>query len=336
VMDPVNGRILGKISHSCEVLNLCLNQHSLGPQERLLVFSDRNKDLFIAHVGALSSGGGQAQGGPPTYKLQVNVDSFTFNDETDVLVGISEGRIKAWYYPAAAFVDKDLLPLTVMNVDGTECGRSAQIVSYTGSRISVRKVDGSVIFSSTAVDIDLLYELARSSKWEECMRLCRHQKSEILWATLSLMSLAKKQLDTVEMCLAEINEVPKVEYIQYIKSIPSEEGRNAELALYRRQPNEAERILLQASPPLIYRAVKMNIHLYRWDRALDIAVKYRSHVDTCLGYRQRYLEQFGRRETDQRFLQYANQVTVDWDAINAKKQKELDDEKMRSGSGGRK
>lgn len=100
----------------------------------------------------------------------------------------------------------------------------------------------------------------------------------------------------------------QVEYIQFIKSIPSEEGRNAELALYRRQPNEAERILLQAAPPLVYRAIKMNIHLYRWNRALDLAIKYRTHVDTCLGYRQRFLEQFGRRETDQRFLQYANQV----------------------------
>lgn len=125
-----------------------------------------------------------------------------------------------------------------------------------------------------------------------------------------------------------------MEYIQYIKSIPIEEARNAELALYRRQPNEAERILLQASPPLVYRAVKLNIYLYRWDRALDIALKYRSHVDTCLGYRQKYLEEFGRRETDQRYLQYANQVTIDWETIKAKKQKEADDELMRGGGGG--
>ena len=99
-----------------------------------------------------------------------------------------------------------------------------------------------------------------------------------------------------------------MEYIQYIKQIPSEEGRQAELALYRRVPMESERILLQASPPLVFRAIMLNIDLYRWSRALDIALKYRSHVDTVLGYRQRYIEQFGKRETDQRFLQYANQV----------------------------
>ena len=51
----------------------------------------------------------------------------------------------------------------------------------------------------------------------------------------------------------------QVEYIQYIKAIPSEEGKQAELALFRRHPDEAERILLQASPPLVYRAIKLNL-----------------------------------------------------------------------------
>ena len=100
----------------------------------------------------------------------------------------------------------------------------------------------------------------------------------------------------------------QVEFIQYIKSIPSEEGRQAELALFRRLPEEAERILLQASPPLIYRAIKLNLNLFRWGRALDLALKHKQHVETVLAYRQKYLEDFGRDETDQRYLQYLNQV----------------------------
>lgn len=161
-------------------------------------------------------------------------------------------------------MDKDLLPLSHVVIDSAEVGRNAQITSYTSSRISVRKVDGSVVFASTSVDVSLLYELARAGKWEESLRLCRHQKSPPLYATLAALSLAKKQLDTLEMCLAMLDEVAKLQYIQYIKSVPSEEGRQAELALYRRQPNEAERILLQATPPLVFRAVMMNIHLYRY------------------------------------------------------------------------
>ena len=99
-----------------------------------------------------------------------------------------------------------------------------------------------------------------------------------------------------------------MEYVQFIREIPTEEGRQAELALFRRQPEDAERILLQASPPLVYRAIKMNITLYRWGRALDIAMKHRSHVDTVIGYRQRYLEQFGKTESEQKFIQCSSQV----------------------------
>ncbi len=140
----------------------------------------------------------------------MHLESFDFNDETDVLVGICDGHIKAWYCPAIAFIDRDLLPLTAVAVESAEVGRSSQIMSYSGSRISVRKVDGSVVFASTPVDIDLLYEFCRGGKWEEGLRLCRHQHSEPLWATLAGLSLAKKQLDTLESCLAELNEVPKV------------------------------------------------------------------------------------------------------------------------------
>jgi hypothetical protein len=102
----------------------------------------------------------------------------------------------------------------------------------------------------------------------------------------------------------------QVEYIQYIKSIPSEEGRQAELALFRRHPDEAERILLQASPPLVYRSIKLNINLFRWNRALELALKHKAHVETVLAYRHKYLQSFEREETNQKFLQYFKQVCM--------------------------
>jgi hypothetical protein len=176
---------------------------------RQVLFHSRVVCVVIYNFDLLSGPANQSTA-PPVFKLQVHVECFEFNDETDVLVGICDGRIKAWYAPMIPFVDKDLLPLTVVNVDGTECGRNAQIVSYSGCRISIRKVDGSIIFASTPVDIDLLYELARAGRWDECLRICRHQKSDPLWGTLACLALAKKQLDTVETCLAELNEVPKV------------------------------------------------------------------------------------------------------------------------------
>lgn len=43
-------------------------------------------------------------------------------------------------------------------------------------------------------------------------------------------------------------------------------------------------------------------------RALELAVKHKTHVDTVLAYRQKYLNNFGRIEKSKRFLQYTQGV----------------------------
>lgn len=45
-------------------------------------------------------------------------------------------------------------------------------------------------------------------------------------------------------------------------------------------------------------------------RALELAVKHKTHVDTVLAYRQKFLQKFGRKETNKRFLQYAEGVSL--------------------------
>lgn len=49
----------------------------------------------------------------------------------------------------------------------------------------------------------------------------------------------------MQAAFAAIDEVDKTHFVRKVKLIPTEEGRNAELALYRRKPEEAEAILLQ-------------------------------------------------------------------------------------------
>jgi intraflagellar transport protein 80 len=312
VLDASSGRIITKITHSAEVVYVALNQHSGGPQERLLAFTDKNRDMFVAALGngVTTGSGNNVQILIPTSKLHSHVDSFLFNDETDVIVGLSDGHLNVWMQPSVMFVDRDLLASTMTSSDAAEMGRNAQVVAFTGSRISIRRVDGSMVYSSISCDISILYDLIRSSRWDEATRLCRHQKSSTLWGSLASVALAKKQLETVEIALCELNEVAKVEYIQFIKSIPSEEGRQAEIMVYRRQIDEAERILLQATPPLIYRAIKMNLRLFRFTRALALATKHRSHVDTVLAYRSKYLQSFDRAEMDKNFLAVSSQVCL--------------------------
>eukprot|EP00752_Nemacystus_decipiens_P011443 g10162.t1 len=74
------------------------------------------------------------------------------------------------------------------------------------------------------------------------------------------------------------------------------------------------------------------IRLFRWSRALELAVQHKTHVDTVLGYRQAFLKEGGKEETDKRFLQFASEVPVDWEVITAKKEKEREDEHGRAGT----
>lgn len=359
-LDVTSGKILSKLTHNTEVSSVALNQHINGPQERILIFCDRRKELYVASTQTLGSNSNSNSNN--IYKLHSNVESYCFNDEHDGLVLLADSKLVLYYNVAGAFIERDLLPLSSLSVDATDYGRNAQIISFTNNRVSIRKIDGAIVIYIIASEISLLYELGRNNKWDECLRLCRHLKSDLLnsnsnrntmndllisgsnnnnticiWALLAMLALIKKQLNIAELCYAELNEVAKVEYLQYIQSIPSEEGKQAEMALFKKNPDEAERILLQASPPLTYRAIKLNIELYRWNRALDLAVKYRTHLDTVLGYRQKFLNKFNKVENDNKYLQYSKDVAqIDWDVINKKEANELMEENNRNSKNNKK
>ena len=124
---------------------------------------------------------------------------------------------------------------------------------------------------------------ASSDGWERAIKLCRYVNDPTLWATLAAMSIYCRAYNPAEIALASIDEIDKVQFINYVKELPSEQSRNASFALYCKRINEAEQILLQAK--LFYRAIKMNIKLFRWDRALELALQHKTHVDTVLAYR---------------------------------------------------
>lgn len=65
-------------------------------------------------------------------------------------------------------------------------------------------------------------------------------------------------------CCCFLSQADKVQYINHVKEIPTKEGRNAAMALFCQQVQEAEMILLQAG--LIFRAIHMHIDLFNWDR----------------------------------------------------------------------
>ena len=67
--------------------------------------------------------------------------------------------------------------------------------------------------------------------------------------------------------------------------------------------------------------------MYRWDRALEIAVQNKTHVDTVLAYRLKYLARCDKEENNAKYVQYMKEVEVDWDKINEKIEEEYKKER---------
>lgn len=204
-------------------------------------------------------------------------------------------------------------------------------MSFVGNQVTVRRADGSLVHISISPYPAILHEYVSSSKWEDAVRLCRFVKEQSLWACLAAMAVANRDMVTAEIAYAAVGEIDKVRYINAMKDLPSRESKMAHILMFSGNIQEAETILLQAG--LVYQAIQININLYNWERALELAVKYKTHVDTVLAYRQKFLETFGKQETNKRYLQYAEGLQIDWEKIKAKIEMEITKERDRSSSG---
>ena len=75
-------------------------------------------------------------------------------------------------------------------------------------------------------------------------------------------------------------QVHKVQHLQHISSLSSLERRNAEMALFCKQPQQAEAIYLQSN--LIFRAIEVNINLYNWERCVVGGRGHCTYVRMCV------------------------------------------------------
>ncbi|XP_050164349.1 intraflagellar transport protein 80 homolog isoform X1 [Myiozetetes cayanensis] len=323
IFEALSGKPLGDgkpLTHKTEIVEIALDQKGL-TSERKIAFIDKNRDLYITSVKRF----GKEQ---KIVKIGTMVQTLAWNDASNILCGMQDTRLTVWYYPNTVYVDKDLLPKTLCEKDGSEFSKNPQIVSFVGNQITIRRADGSLVHLNISPYPGILHDYVRASRWEDAVRLCRFVKEQSLWACLAAMAVANKDMATAEIAYAAIGEIDKVQYINSIRDLPSRESRMAHMLLFSGNTHEAETLLLQSG--LVYQAIQVNINLYNWDRALELAVKHKTHVDTVLAYRQKFLKDFGKKETNKRFLQYAEGLEVDWNKIRAKIQMEIVKERERA------
>jgi len=319
LFDTAQGRPVGEpLSHNLEVTEISLSQAG-GTAERQLSFIDRNRDLYIVSVAKRT-----------VAKLGSMVDSAFWHDTTGMLSAMVDQKLTLWYYPNEIYGDKQLLLKTKYTKTEVDFGKAAKIVLFTNSKCLVRRGDGALVTVATSPYPLMLYALLGAGEWDKATRLCRFIRDPSIWATLAALAMAAKELNCAEVAFAAIEEVDKLQFVLKVKQIPTEEGRSAELALYRRKPDEAESILIQAG--LVYRAIKMNIKLFRWDRALDLALQYKQHVDTVLWYRREYLRAAAGEESNKRFKDLTDETPLDEKSIKENISNEKVKEAQRPGA----
>ncbi|XP_023711172.2 intraflagellar transport protein 80 homolog isoform X2 [Cryptotermes secundus] len=293
------------IRHGGGVVEIALNQAG-SPGERQLVLVDKNRDMYLTNIRGSATL-------KRLCKLGSMIQSLCWNNDTNMLAAVQDTNLIVWYYPTVLYVDKRLVKKTVSHRDASEFGKNPVVVSFDGNHLGVRRVDGSLVTSSVSPYPSVLHGYAASSRWDDALRLCRFIKDSTLWACLAAMSTHAKDLTTAEEAYAAIDETDKVAYIQHIKANPLRTVQLAEMALLGGNIQDAESILLQNG--LVFRSIFTNLHLHNWNRALELAIKHKTHVDTVLFFRKKYLETFDKPETNLQFLQFKNKVELDAEKI---------------------
>merc|ERR1712129_469447 len=78
-----------------------------------------------------------------------------------------------------------------------------------------------------------------------------------------------------------------------------------------------------------------NMRLFRWKRALELAIEHRSFIDIVIAYRNKYLEMNGNKEESiDLFLQQQqdeSEMNLDWSSIKEKCQREMEKEYAMAG-----
>ncbi|CAK5067274.1 unnamed protein product [Meloidogyne enterolobii] len=120
---------------------------------------------------------------------------------------------------------------------------------------------------------------------------------EFLWATLAGLALAEKSFTIAEICYGQLKEAEKLLSLAELRSQPNPQLRSFQIALFGGRLREAETALLKSGH--FFCAIMLNL----------------KHLDTVIGYRQRYLDLLGHSETNSKFLKYLSQVEVDWPHI---------------------
>ncbi|XP_023311105.1 intraflagellar transport protein 80 homolog [Anoplophora glabripennis] len=300
------------IQYSMHIIQVALDQWG-DSSSRSLAILDKARDLYIVQVKSSNK----------TFsKLGRKIESFQWNANDNTIAAIQDAQLIVWYCPTASFNAK-LLKLCSLQYDSPELGRSPRISDFIGNSVSIRRADGSLLNVPISPFPNLIHKYVQDNKWSDALNLCRTINSETAWACLAVLATQTNSdtIDIAEEAYANINHHEKVFYLQYVKTLPTKAEQKAHMALLGGRLQEAESVLLHNG--MVFQAIYNNVNLHNWTRALDLAIKHKTHIDTVLYLRQKYLDNLGKTENNNKFNTLKENVQIDVEKVEQKIQMEL-------------
>jgi len=285
------------LQHSAEIRTIRTNQATLQNKARF-GFVNTNGDLTICRLVVPN------QRQAPQFdaqKLTNFVDEFEWHSTHDVIATRSGQKLILWCCPSAIFSTPELLPMLkseprlLFDID-----RLVQF-GFDGVHVFCTAKDGSNCVVQVDPFLIMLHEAIEVHRnWNQVLQICRAQKEKSLWAVCATSAIMGNEIDAAQEAYAALSIVDRVMFLAKVKRMKSPSARNAMIAVLQGRINEAEDLLVTGG--CTFRAVKMNISLGRWQRALDLAKRNNKFVEVVCAYRTRFLEDMKMEETDPQFL----------------------------------
>ncbi|XP_070155194.1 intraflagellar transport protein 80 homolog [Polyergus mexicanus] len=212
------------------------------------------------------------------------------------------------YTPCLSLCADTLVIRNETNKKCSEFGKQPSIVSVRNGMVMVRRGDGATVATSFYNLFKHLYEHTSNKRLKEALSICRIAQNEILWTCMAVIATDNKDLHAAEEAYAAIGRFDIVDYIKYIKSLPNTTEKCAEMALLAGDLLAAEGILLQSG--LIKQAIHINLEVYNWNRALELAIRHKRQLEEVLNARAKYLHIINKNETNQNFLTHIENIST--------------------------
>uniref|UniRef100_A0A182IK28 Uncharacterized protein n=2 Tax=Anopheles atroparvus TaxID=41427 RepID=A0A182IK28_ANOAO len=262
------------------------------PDDQYLVYIDANQDLYITSVHSSPE--------YVTHKIGTQVTTVMWSSDTNILVGLHDLSYSVWYCPGEACTDPTLIALTTFTYDTSEFGKNITLENFEGANVTFRS-SGAIFTVSVKTYCVMLHKLFSENQWERALKLCRLVQNQLLWATLAAMASKRNQLEISEEAFSASLQIDKVNYLNYIKSLPpSGPEHMAENSIMNGRIQEAEIILMHNKR--IPEAIRFCLRMHRWTKALEVALKHGIDVDLVLEERRKFLHALEREENDPQFL----------------------------------